>query len=78
MAHADHLAADHRDLVGPFVVDTARLGELAGLATPTLFPAGLRVSVVVPVATLRSPPPCRPSSRRPHLVLAGLEVKLDG
>ena len=48
MAHAEHLGSDHRDLVGPFVVGTARLDELAELATPTLFPTGLRVSVVVP------------------------------
>ena len=41
--HVAHLAADHADLVGPFVVDVARWAELSSLA-----PAGLRTSVVVP------------------------------
>ena len=42
-AHVDHRAADHADLVGPFVVDAARLEDLAELA-----PDGFRISVVVP------------------------------
>ena len=76
VAHADHLTADHRDLVGPFVVDTARLGELTELVTAELFPAGLRVSVVVPSPRDLSTT-AQSVHEADHLVLAGLEVKLD-
>jgi hypothetical protein len=76
-AHAEHLASDHRDLVGPFVVGSARLDEVARLASATLFADGLRVSVVVP-----SPSELAASVDAvigsATLVLAGLEVKLDG
>lgn len=76
VAHAEHLASDHRDLVGPFVVGADRLDELAGLATPTLFPSGLRVSAVVPTPHEVSTA-VRTVRDAAHLVLAGLEVKLD-
>ena len=75
-AHAGHLRSDHRDLVGPFVVDTARLGELTELATAALFPTGLRVSVVVPSPQALSSA-VRTAHEAEHLELAGLEVKLD-
>lgn len=69
-AHVAHLASDHADLVGPFIVDAARLDALAALA-----PAGFAVSVVVPSpaevdAVVRS-------AEGAGLTLAGLEVKLD-
>ena len=75
-AHAGHLRSDHRDLVGPFVVDTARLGELTELATAALFPRGLRVSIVVP-SPQALPDTVRTAHDAEHLELAGLEVKLD-
>jgi hypothetical protein len=66
-AHLAHLASDHADLVGPFIVDAARLPELVALA-----PAGLAVSVVVPT------PGALPEvlAGTGPLLLAGLEVKL--
>jgi hypothetical protein len=69
-AHVAHLASEHADLVGPFIVDAARLDELAALA-----PAGFAVSVVVP-----APGAVELVVRRTAgaLVLAGLEVKLGG
>lgn len=75
VTHAGHLDAEHRDLVGPFVVDTARLVELNELATAVLFPTGMRVSVVVPspgqvAATVRT------VTEAAQLELAILEVKL--
>jgi hypothetical protein len=76
MAHADHLGAEHRDLVGPFVVDSVRLLELVGLATPALFPTGMRVSVVVP-SPREIPSTARTVTEAATLVLTGLEVKLD-
>lgn len=75
-AHAGHLSSGHRDLVGPFVVDTARLGELAELATAALFPTGLRVSIVVPTPH-DLPSAVLTAHEAEHLDLAGLEVKLE-
>ncbi|WP_460713274.1 hypothetical protein [Nocardioides dilutus] len=75
VAHADHLRSDHRELVGPFVVGTGHLAELVGLATPALFPARLRVSVVVP-SPRELPATVRTVDDAAHLELAGLEVKL--
>lgn len=76
VAHADHLGSEHRDLVGPFVVDTDHLVELSELAVPALFPSGMRVSIVVPspgqVLTV-----ARTVNEAETLVLAGLEVKLN-
>lgn len=75
-AHAEHLGSEHHELVGPFVVGNARLDELAGLATPTLFPTGLRVSVIVPSPS-EVPEVVQTVLEAANLVLAGLEVKLD-
>lgn len=70
-AHADHLASAHADLVGPFVVDAARLDALADLGA-----TGLRVSVVVPSADAVADVVRRCDGA--GLVLAGLEVKIAG
>jgi hypothetical protein len=66
-AHLEHLASAHAELVGPFIVDAARLPELV-----TLAPAGFAVSVVVPS------PSALPAvlAGTGELRLAGLEVKL--
>lgn len=69
-AHAEHLAAAHADLVGPFVVDTARLDALVALD-----PVDLAVSVVVPDPTQVGAVVTRAVTG--GLDLAGLEVKLD-
>jgi hypothetical protein len=69
-AHVAHLASGHADLVGPFIVDAARLEALGALA-----PEGLAASVVVP-----SPgqvPGVVETAGRAGLTLAGLEVRLD-
>jgi hypothetical protein len=69
-AHVAHLASDHADLVGPFIVDAGRLDALAALA-----PAGFAVSVVVPSPGQVGSVVERAGSA--GLTLAGLEVKLD-
>lgn len=70
VAHAAHLAAPHGGLVGPFIVDAARLEALVALAAP-----GLAVSVVVPVPAQVGTVVERAGAG--GLDLAGLEVKLD-
>ncbi|MEO9322489.1 hypothetical protein ABFT23_03310 [Nocardioides sp. C4-1] len=71
-AHLDHLASAHADLVGPFVVDAARLDALADHGAP-----GLRVSVVLPTPADVADVVARADAA--GLVLASLEVKLgDG
>ncbi|QCW52258.1 hypothetical protein FE634_20800 [Nocardioides dongxiaopingii] len=70
-AHAAHLRSDHAALVGPFLVDAARLDDLGALA-----PAGLAVSVVVPAPDAVTDVVARAGAA--GLVLAGLEVKLGG
>lgn len=71
VAHGDHLRASYADLVGPFVVDDARLDALGSLGA-----AGLRVSVVV--ASAGAVPSVVDRADRAGLVLAGLEVKITG
>jgi hypothetical protein len=71
--HAGHLTSTHADLVGPFVVAVADLGELSRLAAPQLFPAGLRVSVVAGQAAV--PAALDAVAATDRLVLAALEVK---
>jgi hypothetical protein len=71
-AHVAHLASEHADLVGPFIVDAGRLDALARLA-----PAGFAVSVVVPSPDAIDSVVDR--AQAAGLELAGLEVKLaDG
>lgn len=70
-AHRAHPARPYADLVGPLVVDTARLDELGGLDA-----AGIAVSVVVP-----APEELRGLGARAEatgVLLAGVEVKLGG
>ncbi|QXJ23822.1 hypothetical protein AGRA3207_005031 [Actinomadura graeca] len=74
VAHAAHLRSDHRALVGPFIVSAQDLATLAELATPDLFPEGIRVSVVLPSPDELSG--VLDLVRTGPLVLAGLEVKL--
>ncbi|MEU2249384.1 hypothetical protein [Streptomyces sp. NPDC019224] len=73
--HAGHLASAHAALVGPFVIGADRLGELAGLAGPDLFPDGLRVSVVTAPAAI--PAVLAALAATDRLVPAALEVKPD-
>lgn len=73
--HAGHLTSAHADLVGPFVVAAADLDDLARLATPQLFPAGLRVSVVA--ARSAVPAALGTVAATGRLVLTALEVKPD-
>ncbi|WP_134768250.1 hypothetical protein [Nocardioides sp. 1609] len=70
-AHAAHLRSGHAALVGPFLVDAARLDDLVDLA-----PAGLSVSVVVPAPDVVADVVARAGAA--GLRLAGLEVKLGG
>lgn len=70
-AHVEHRRAPYRDLVGPFVVDAARLDALLAL-DPALV-AGLAVSVVVPEPTAIA----SVVARTGPLDLVALEVKLD-
>lgn len=69
-AHARHLASDHAELVGPFVVDAARLPRLRGLVTGD---ERLAVSLVVPAADLRSVLADVPAG----VDVVALEVRLD-
>lgn len=71
VAHAAHLASSYADLVGPFVVDAARLDALTGLDAPGA--TGLRVSVVVPADQVTS---VVQRADAAGLVLAALEVRL--
>ncbi len=70
-AHRAHPQEPYADLVGPLVVDTARLDDLAGLDT-----AGVAVSVVVPGPAEVAGIPARATAA--GVTLAGLEVKLGG
>ncbi|GGF49285.1 hypothetical protein GCM10011519_24040 [Marmoricola endophyticus] len=69
-AHVAHLASGYADLVGPFIVDAARLDELVPLA-----PSGFAASVVVPDADAVDEVVRRAAG---SIALAGLEVKLVG
>ncbi len=69
-AHARHLGADHAALVGPFVVDAARLPRLRDLVTDG---DRLAVSLVVPAAEVRSVLADLPAG----VDVVALEVKLD-
>ncbi|MER5437782.1 hypothetical protein [Streptomyces sp. NPDC002790] len=73
--HAGHLASAHADLVGPLVVAAADLDDLARLAEPGLFPAGLRVSVVAGCAAV--PAVLDTIAATDRIVLAALELKPD-
>ncbi|MGQ4489452.1 hypothetical protein ACN6LM_007266 [Streptomyces sp. SAS_281] len=73
--HAGHLASGHAELVGPFVIGADRLGELAALAGPDLFPKGLRVSVVAGPAAL--PAVLAAFAGTGRLVPAAVEFKPD-
>lgn len=76
VAHAEHLAAPHGALVGPFVVDGARLDALVALvAHDGVATSALAVSVVVPAPAELGGVVAR--ARAGGLELAGLEVKLD-
>lgn len=70
-AHRAHPERPYADLVGPLVVDTARLDELAALDT-----TGVAVSVVVPGPDEVAGVPARAAAA--GVALAGLEVKLGG
>ncbi|MCR1782793.1 hypothetical protein KVF89_09630 [Nocardioides carbamazepini] len=70
-AHRAHPTSAYADLVGPLVVDTARLDDLAALDT-----AGIAVSVVVP--TPAEVPGIAARAADAGVVLAGLEVRLGG
>jgi hypothetical protein len=72
-AHVEHLRSPHRDLVGPFIVDAARLDAL--LALDPAHTAGLAVSVVVPEPSVVGAVGVRATAG--GLDLAALEVKLD-
>lgn len=71
--HAVHLASDHAGLIGPFVVASTALEELAALAEPALFPDGLRVSLVAGAAAV--PAALTALGATGRLVLAALEVR---
>ncbi|MGW2473231.1 hypothetical protein [Streptomyces sp. NPDC001665] len=73
--HAGHLASGYAELVGPFVIDADRLGELAALVEPALFPGGLRVSVVAGPAAL--PTVLAALAGTDRLVPAAVEFKPD-
>lgn len=68
--HTVHLAAPYAHLVGPFVVDAARLDEALSLA-----PADMAMTVVVPTPDAVSSVVVRAAAAGAKL--AGLEVKLD-
>jgi len=68
--HTVHLTAPYADLVGPFVVDAARLDQALSLAPP-----GMAMSVVVPAPDAVSSVVVRAAAAGAEL--AGLEVKLD-
>jgi hypothetical protein len=70
-AHRAHPERPYADLVGPLVVDTARLDELAALDA-----TGVAVSVVVPGPDEVAGVPARAAAA--GVALAGLEVKLGG
>jgi hypothetical protein len=68
--HIVHLTAPYADLVGPFVVDAARLDQALSLAPP-----GMAMRVVVPAPDAVSSVVVRAAAAGAEL--ASLEVKLD-
>lgn len=73
-AHHAHRAAWYADLVGPFLVSSPKLAELAGLVDPT---RPLRVAVVVVGGADAVGPAVAAVLGAPGLVLAGVETAGD-
>ncbi|MEU4233237.1 hypothetical protein AB0F17_53885 [Nonomuraea sp. NPDC026600] len=73
--HAQHMRSEHANLVGPLVVSAKDLPSVVALVTPSLYPDGLDLSVVVPDPEAIVPVVSHTSVGL--LNLMAIEVKLD-